>query len=104
MTSPVPADSTSSSGGAERASADDAATGVRGGPADRMDAAPGSGGVPAAGADGQTGAREALRSELGERSPQAGTEDATSLEQAAALGPTDDPQGGSLQHGGAAGG
>ncbi|HWG93785.1 MAG TPA: hypothetical protein VNU66_06120 [Mycobacteriales bacterium] len=103
MTSPTPADSTSSSGGASRASADDAATGVRGGPADRLDAAPGSGGVPAAGADGATEAREQMRSDLGERSPEAGTEDATSLEQAAAVGPTDDPQGGSLQPGGASG-
>jgi hypothetical protein len=104
MTSPTPADSTSSTDGASRASADDAVTGVRGGPADRMDSAPGSGGLAGAGADGQTEAREQLRAELGERSPQAGTEDATSLEQAAALGPTDDPQGGSLQPGGAGGG
>jgi hypothetical protein len=101
MTSPLPADSTSSTEGASRASADDAATGVRGGPADRMDAAPGSGGLAGAGADGQTGAREQLRQDLGERSPDAGTEGASSLGQAAAVGPTDDPQGGSLQTGGA---
>ena len=49
------------------ASAD--AAGVRGGDADeRMDSpGEGSGGLPGAGADGETGAREALRVELGER-------------------------------------
>jgi hypothetical protein len=73
--------------------------GVRGGDAtDRMDSpGPGSGGVPAAGADGQTGAREDLRKDLGERRQDAGTEDGDDLEQGAALGETDDPQGGSIQ-------
>ena len=73
--------------------------GVRGGDAaDRMDApGPGSGGLPGAGADGETGAREALRKDLGERSPGMGTEDGDDLEQAAAIGETDDPQGGSIQ-------
>ena len=73
--------------------------GVRGGDAaDRMDSAgPGSGGLAGAGADGETGAREDLRKELGERSPQMGTEHGDELEQAAAVGETDDPQGGSIQ-------
>ena len=73
--------------------------GVRGGDAtDRMDpAGPGSGGLPGAGADGETGAREALRTDLGERSPGMGTEAGDDLEQAAAIGETDDPQGGSIQ-------
>ncbi len=68
---------------------------VRGGDADRMDPGP-LGGVPAAGADGETGAREQLRKDLGERSPDSGTEDGDELEQAAALGETDDPQDGSV--------
>ena len=73
--------------------------GVRGGDAvDRMDSAgPGSGGLPGAGADGETGAREALRKDLGERSAAMGTEEGDDLEQAAAIGETDDPQGGSIQ-------
>ena len=73
--------------------------GVRGGDAaDRMDSAgAGSGGLAGAGADGETGAREDLRKELGERSPQMGTEHGDELEQAAAIGETDDPQGGSIQ-------
>ena len=73
--------------------------GVRGGDAaDRMDSpGAGSGGVPAAGADGVTGAREDLRKDLGERSPEMGSEDGAELEQAAAIGETDDPQGGSIQ-------
>ena len=72
--------------------------GVRGGDAaDRMDSpGPGSGGLPAAGADGATGAREDLRQDLGERPEDAGTEHGADLEQAAAIGETDDPQGGSL--------
>ena len=66
--------------------------------ADRMDSpGPGSGGLAGAGADGQTGAREQLRQDLGERSPEMGTEEGDDLEQAAALGETDDPQGGSIQ-------
>jgi hypothetical protein len=73
---------------------------VSGGDPERMDAAPGSGGMPAAGADGETGAREQLRQDLGERGPGAGTEQGGDLEQTAALGATDDPQGGSLQPGG----
>jgi hypothetical protein len=76
--------------------------GVRGGDAaDRMDApGEGSGGLPGAGADGETAAREALRKDLGERSPQAGEEAGGDLEQAAAIGETDDPQGGSIQESG----
>jgi hypothetical protein len=73
--------------------------GVRGGDAaDRMDSpGAGSGGMPGAGADGETGAREQLRIGLGERSPGMGTEEGSDLEQAAAIGETDDPQGGSIQ-------
>ena len=73
--------------------------GVRGGDAaDRMDSpGAGSGGVPAAGADGVTGAREDLRKDLGERSAGMGTEEGGDLQQAAAIGETDDPQGGSIQ-------
>ncbi len=73
--------------------------GVRGGDAaDRMDSGgAGSGGLPGAGADGETGAREQLRKDLGERSPDMGTEAGDDLEQAAAIGETDDPQGGSIQ-------
>ena len=73
--------------------------GVRGGDAaDRMDSpGPGSGGLPGAGADGETGAREQLRKDLGERSSDMGTEAGGDLEQAAAIGETDDPQGGSIQ-------
>ena len=73
--------------------------GVRGGDAaDRMDSpGPGSGGLPGAGADGETGAREQLRQDLGERSAELGTEADGDLEQAAAIGETDDPQGGSIQ-------
>lgn len=85
------ADSTSSHEGGAPASADAASTGVRGGDPERMDAAPGSGGVPAAGADGSTETREQLRKDLGERSEAAGTEDGSGLEQAGALGDTDDP-------------
>lgn len=73
--------------------------GVRGGDAaDRMDSpGAGSGGLPGAGADGETEAREQLRKDLGERSPEMGTEAGDDLEQAAAIGETDDPQGGSIQ-------
>ena len=72
--------------------------GVRGGDAaDRMDSpGEGSGGLPGAGADGQTGAREQLRKDLGERDASMGTEEGGDLEQAAAIGETDDPQGGSI--------
>ncbi len=76
--------------------------GVRGGDAaDRMDSpGAGSGGLPGAGADGETGAREALRKDLGERRQEAGTEEGGDLEQAASIGETDDPQGGSIsEHG-----
>jgi hypothetical protein len=76
--------------------------GVRGGDAaDRMDSpGEGSGGLPGAGADGQTGAREQLRKDLGERDASMGTEEGGDLEQAAAIGETDDPQGGSIsEHG-----
>jgi len=73
--------------------------GVRGGDAaDRMDSpGPGSGGLPGAGADGETAAREQLRKDLGERPRDAGTEEGDDLEQAAAIGEIDDPQGGSIQ-------
>lgn len=54
----------------------DAARGVRGGDPERLDAAPGSGGLPSDGV---------------------GTEQSGDLEQTAALGATDDPQGGSIQ-------
>ena len=76
--------------------------GVRGGDAtDRMDSpGPGSGGMPAAGADGVTQEREQLRKDLGERAPQTGEETGDDLEQAAAIGETDDPQGGSIQQNG----
>jgi hypothetical protein len=71
---------------------------VSGGSADRLDSpGEGSGGVPLAGADGDTASREALRKDLGERAPDAGTEEGGGLEQAAAVGETDDPQGGSIQ-------
>ena len=79
------------------AAPDDGSRGVLGGDAERMDAAPGSGGMPSAGADGETGAREQLRKDLGERPADAGTEQGDDLEQAAAIGETDDPQGGSIQ-------
>ena len=51
-------------------------TGVRGGDAaERMDSpGPGSGGLPGGGADGETGAREQLRQDLGERSESQGSE------------------------------
>lgn len=77
--------------------------GVRGGDAaERMDSpGAGSGGVAGAGADGETGAREQLRKDLGERSPEMATEEGGDLEQSAAVGETDDPQGGSIQPGGA---
>lgn len=68
-----PIDNTRTSGGASPADPADAATGVRGGSADRLDApGEGSGGVPAAGADGSTAAREELRKEFGERPADAG--------------------------------
>ena len=79
--------------------------GVRGGDAaDRMDSpGEGSGGLPGAGADGETGAREQLRKDLGERDGSQGTEQGGDLEQAAAIGETDDPQGGSIQEHGSRG-
>ena len=79
--------------------------GVRGGDAaDRMDSpGPGSGGLAGAGADGETGAREQLRKDLGERDAAMSTEDGGELEQAAAIGETDDPQGGSIQEHGSRG-
>lgn len=83
MTEPSssPTDNTGTSG-ASPASLDE--PGVRGGDAaDRM-ASPGagSGGVAGAGADGGTGAREQLRKDLGERSPEMGTEEGDDLQQA----------------------
>ena len=72
--------------------------GVLGGDAERMDpAGAGSGGLAGSGADGETGAREQLRQDLGERTSSLGTEAGGELEQGAALGETDDPQGGSVQ-------
>ena len=70
-------------------------SGVRG--ADQVDAFdndPGHG--TTTGADGETPAREAQRKDRGERSASSGEESDGELEQAAAIGPTDDPQGGSL--------
>lgn len=76
------------------------AGGVRGADqVDRMDSEPREG--TTTGADGQTAAREALRKDLVERSAAGGTEAGDDLEQAAALGGTDDPRGGSIQPGGA---
>lgn len=61
------------SSGPEPETADPA--GVRGGDADRLDSpGDGSGGMPSAGADGETAAREQLRKDLGERAEDAGTE------------------------------
>ena len=98
MTEPLPqqSDDTRTTGAQPSAPGE---PGVRGGDAaDRMDApGPGSGGLPGAGADGETSAREDLRTGLGERSDGTGREDGGDLQQAAALGETDDPQGGSLQ-------
>jgi hypothetical protein len=67
--------------GASPADRDDAARGVLGGDPERMDAAPGSGGLAGAGADGETGAREQLRKDLGERPADAGTDEGSDLEQ-----------------------
>ena len=84
-------DNTQSQGGAAPADPADAATGVRGGSADRMDSpGPGSGGMPAAGADGSTAAREALRKDLGERPTDAGEDTGDALAQND-LGQTDEP-------------
>ncbi|HEU0102057.1 MAG TPA: hypothetical protein VFR07_07015 [Mycobacteriales bacterium] len=68
---------------------------------DNMDSEPGHG--TTTGADGETAAREQLRRSLGERGADTGSEEGGGLEQAAALGATDDPQGGSIQPDGAAG-
>jgi len=76
------------------------AGGVRGvDQVDAMDSEPGHG--TTTGADGDTAAREQLRQDLGERPASAGTEQGDDLEQSAALGATDDPQGGSIQPDGA---
>ena len=98
MTEPLPQESDNTRIERVNPASSDTA-GVRGGDAaDRMDSpGPGSGGVAAAGADGETGAREDLRKDLGERPRDAGTESGDDLEQAAAIGETDDPQGGSIQ-------
>lgn len=77
------------------------ASGVRGTDQEMDPAGPGTGGVPS-GADGETAARERLRKDLGERPQDAGTETGDDLEQEAALGATDDPQGGSIQRDGSA--
>ena len=101
MTEPLPQTSDDTRTGAPRPSGLEE-PGVRGGDAaDRMDSpGAGSGGLPGAGADGETGAREQLRVDRGERSAGLGTEAGDDLEQAAALGETDDPQGGSIsEHG-----
>ena len=72
------------------------ASGVRGADqVDDFDSAPGQG--TTTGADGQTPAREALRKDLGERAASQGEETDGELEQGAAVGETDDPQGGSIQ-------
>ena len=76
--------------GAAPARAGDEARGVLGGDPERMDAAPGSGGVPSAGADGETAAREELRKDLGERPQDAGEDTGDALAQGQ-LGDTDDP-------------
>lgn len=86
--------------GAAPATADDASRGVLGGDADRMDAAPGSGGMPSAGADGETGAREQLRKDLGERHEDAGEDTGGALAQGQ-LGDTDDPGNAGIGDGGA---
>jgi len=76
------------------------ASGVRGADqVDAMDTEPGHG--TTTGADGDTAAREQLRRDLGERGGAAGDEQGGGLEQTAALGATDDPEGGSLQADGA---
>ncbi len=94
----TPGDDTRSSGPSTTDDTTAAEPQVSGGPADRLDSpGQGSGGVPLAGADGDTASREQLRKDLGERSPEAGTEEGGGLEQAAAIGETDDPQGGSIQ-------
>ena len=92
-----PIDNTSTSGPSpDDVLAQDAA--VSGGSADRMDpAGDGSGGLAPAGADGVTAEREGLRKDLGERSGSMGEETGDDLEQGAAVGETDDPQGGSIQ-------
>jgi hypothetical protein len=91
-----PIDNTRVQEGAAPADPADAAAGVRGGSADRMDSpGEGSGGVPAAGADGSTGAREQLRKDLGERPGDAEEDTAGALAQND-LGQTDDPATNSL--------
>ena len=93
---PQVSDSTISEGGAARGRTEDLERGVLGGSADRMDSpGEGSGGMPAAGADGSTAAREDLRVDLGERSEEAGREDADALGQGQ-LEATDDRAGGSI--------
>jgi hypothetical protein len=98
MTEPMPQQSDNTRNDAPKPSSLEE-PGVRGGDAaDRMDSpGAGSGGLAGGGADGETGAREQLRKDLGERSPQMGEETGDDLEQAAAIGETDDPQGGSIQ-------
>lgn len=72
--------------------------GVRGADqADRMDNAPGEG--TTSGADGETAAREQLRVDLGERPADADREGGDDLEQAAAIGETDDPSSASIGEG-----
>ena len=101
MTEPSASDNTRSDGPSPATDELAAQPGVSGGSADRMDSpGEGSGGVPAAGADGVTAEREQLRKDLGERAAGQGEETGADLEQAAAVGETDDPQGGSIQQGG----
>lgn len=93
-----PTDNTRSSGPTAATDELAARKAVGGGSAARLDPpGQGSGGVPAAGADGGTEQREQLRKDLGERAEGQGEEGGDDLEQAAALGETDDPQGGSIQ-------
>ncbi len=93
-------DNTRTSGPKQSAAAAEA--GVPGGGPGRIDSpGPGSGGLACGGADGETGAREQLRKDLGERDASLGSEEGASLEQGAAVGETDDPQGGSIQEHGA---
>ena len=92
-----PTDNTRSSGTTPATDELAAERGVGGGSADRLDSpGEGSGGVPAAGADGVTEEREQLRKDLGERADSQGEEGGGGGEQAPGVG-DNDPQGGSVQ-------
>ena len=70
-----PSDNTRSDGPAPATDELAARRGVSGGSADRLDSpGEGTGGVPAAGADGVTAEREQLRKDLGERDENQGEE------------------------------